>query len=317
MSIATLEPSQLAKPAFKAERNACLASISNDRACEILNKTQVLFFALWKGVGISTTEQVAIFYEVPTSTVRQVSVRLRDEFVSDGLKCVQGQDLDDARDILSLASRASQLVLWTPRAVLRLGMVLKSSSIAKQVRTSLLDLAQRTEYSEPKAPQTRIQTIDITPVAQPQLPPVDKFTATLSKSQTIADTILERLGINKTIQAQYMVNAMIQACPEDQALLQPAKALLLAAAPQEAQDLTPTELAAQLGEGYGARQVNTLLAEVGLQAKINDGKRNIWQLTERGKEYGQVYLATGDSNQWSGGQIRWNPKVLGLLKTAA
>lgn len=41
------------------------------------------------------------------------------------------------------ASKISQLVVWTPRAALRLGMVLKDSAVAKTVRTTLLDAVQQ------------------------------------------------------------------------------------------------------------------------------------------------------------------------------
>ncbi|MCT7984939.1 hypothetical protein NG796_16835 [Laspinema sp. A4] len=41
------------------------------------------------------------------------------------------------------------------------------------------------------------------------------------------------------------------------------------------------------------------------------GKKPIWQLTEAGHEYGQVYLATND--QWSGAQIHWQSAVIELM----
>lgn len=53
------------------------------------------------------------------------------------------------------------------------------------------------------------------------------------------------------------------------------------------------------------------LEALGLQYRDCSGKKPIWQLTEAGHEYGQVYLATND--QWSGAQIHWQVQVLDLM----
>jgi hypothetical protein len=126
----------------KSARDDRLFHLSDTGAKEILNKVKFLLFALWQGVGIATTEQVAEFYEVDAATIRQVFKRHRDEFTPDGLQVLRGDAFQNARDILSLASKTSQAVIWTPRATLRLGMLLRDSEIAKQVRTALLDLVE-------------------------------------------------------------------------------------------------------------------------------------------------------------------------------
>nr|WP_290224157.1 DNA-binding protein [Trichocoleus desertorum] len=126
----------------KSARNNQLAQVSHDRATEVLNKTKALFFALWQGVGLATTEQVAEFYEISADNARQLLRSYRDEFEADGLKTLKGKALSEVRDLLSLTSTPPHLTVWTPRAALRLGMLLRDSDIAKAVRTSLLDVVE-------------------------------------------------------------------------------------------------------------------------------------------------------------------------------
>jgi hypothetical protein len=98
----------------KSARNNQLTRISHDRATEVLNKTKALFFAVWQGVGLATTEQVAEFYEVSADNARQLLKSYRDEFESDGLKTLKGKALNEVRDLLSLTSTPPHLTVWTP-----------------------------------------------------------------------------------------------------------------------------------------------------------------------------------------------------------
>jgi len=63
---------------------------------EVLDKVKHLFFI--PGVGLTTTSQVAAFYEVPAGTVRQVSLRYRDELELDGVVTKTAQWLQEAVD---------------------------------------------------------------------------------------------------------------------------------------------------------------------------------------------------------------------------
>jgi uncharacterized protein YcaQ len=66
-------------------RNHQLANLSHERADEILNKIKSLYFALWQGTGIATTEQLAEFFEVESpATLRQVLNRHKQERLTDG-----------------------------------------------------------------------------------------------------------------------------------------------------------------------------------------------------------------------------------------
>ena len=92
---------------------------------------------------LDITEQVAQFYEVPEGSLRKLLKSHREEFESDGLKTIRGKALSDARYLWSLPSKTSQVTVWTSRAVLRAGMLMRDSEIAKAVRTSLLNAVEK------------------------------------------------------------------------------------------------------------------------------------------------------------------------------
>jgi len=123
-------------------RNEKLTQLTQDASLEHLNKAKSLVLAMWQGSGIATTQQMADYYEVSEDTVQSAIKNNRDEFVSDGLKVLKGKELKDVVSAIDTTSKTPSLTVWTPRAALRLGMLLRDSAIAKQVRTLLLDLAQ-------------------------------------------------------------------------------------------------------------------------------------------------------------------------------
>ncbi len=138
----------------KSARDSQLARLSHDSAKSILHRIKYLYFVLWKGVGTATTAQMAEFYEVPTDSVQKVIQRHRDELESDGVKIVKGKDLKAlsslGMDGLSIPNATTIITVWTPRAALRLGMLLRDSTVAASVRTSLLDTV---EYVIPASAQ--------------------------------------------------------------------------------------------------------------------------------------------------------------------
>ncbi len=127
----------------KSARENQLAQIDEERSTEVLNKIKALYFALWNGANTTVTEQVAQFYEVPEGSLRKLLKSHREEFESDGLKTIRGKALSDARYLWSLPSKTSQVTAWTPRAVLRAGMLMRDSIVAKEVRTSLLNAVEK------------------------------------------------------------------------------------------------------------------------------------------------------------------------------
>ena len=127
----------------KSVRDNQVASLSNERAEAILMKVKSLYFALWEGTGTTTTSALVDYYEVSGETIQKVIQRHRNELNSDGLKRIRGKALKDVMDRLSISKRTPQLTIWTPRAALRLGMLLRDSEVAQAVRTSLLNAVEK------------------------------------------------------------------------------------------------------------------------------------------------------------------------------
>lgn len=131
----------------KSARDRQLERVPHERALEIINKAKALLVAVWKGTGVTTTEELARYYEVESSVVRHASKQHRDELLNDGWREVKGQEnLKSLRsigsEVFSLPSATTRIAIWTPRASLRLGMILRDSVVAKAVRTSLLDAVE-------------------------------------------------------------------------------------------------------------------------------------------------------------------------------
>ena len=90
-----------------------------------------------------TAEMVAEFYDTTTEVVRQVVVRNRDELDTDGYVVLRRSEVSDklslTPDQLGMPRTSPTISLFPRRAVLRIGMLLRDSAVARQVRTYLLD----------------------------------------------------------------------------------------------------------------------------------------------------------------------------------
>lgn len=138
-------------------RNEKLTTLTQDAALDHLNKAKSLIMAMWQGTGIATTQQLAEYYEVSEDTVQSAIKNNRDEFVSDGLKVLKGKELKDVVSLIDTTSKTPSLTVWTPRAALRLGMLLRDSAIAKQVRTLLLDIAMQAPAQSDRIRELELQ----------------------------------------------------------------------------------------------------------------------------------------------------------------
>ena len=88
--------------------------------------------------GWATTENVASFYQVPENTIRYVVKRNRKEVESDGYKVLSYSMLKKWHNVTFKISKRG-LAIFPRRAVLRLGMLLRDSLVAKLVRSYLLN----------------------------------------------------------------------------------------------------------------------------------------------------------------------------------
>lgn len=124
---------------------------------DVLDKIKAIPY-LTKDMVVSV-EQVANYYEVSKKAIGTVISRNRDELESDGIITLKGDNLKELRcDICLLhgegnkiiSNKAQSLTIVTKRAMLRIGMLLTTSTIAKQVRTHLLDCEEEVSQDRQK-----------------------------------------------------------------------------------------------------------------------------------------------------------------------
>ena len=110
--------------------------------CSVLDKVKILPYLSTD--MRSTIQQVATYYEVPEVTVRQILSRNKEEFMEDGIEVLKRRDfkkLSLLQDVTDFGKTPS-LALLPKRAVLRVGMLLRESEIARLVRSYLLNLEE-------------------------------------------------------------------------------------------------------------------------------------------------------------------------------
>lgn len=88
-----------------------------------------------------TTEMVAEFYGVPAKTIQTIVLRNADELDGDGYRVATRSAFEETFSV-KVPSSASRIALFPRRAVLRIGMLLRDSAVARKVRDYLLDSEQ-------------------------------------------------------------------------------------------------------------------------------------------------------------------------------
>ena len=126
---------------------------------------------------LHTLEEVAKYYEVPVGTIQsltkpsmqgQYATDVLEELLEDGAKCYSKEEVQNLLtsgtyiktkrggfDVLKQVNETESVVLFsgsnkgswlfTARAVLRVGMVLRDSKIAKEVRTQILNVMEKVD----------------------------------------------------------------------------------------------------------------------------------------------------------------------------
>lgn len=127
---------------------------------DVLEKVKRLL--LLPDISLATREQVSQFYNVGESAIRMIENRHQDEIDSDGFKIWKASDFKTYKmcELKIYKNRGSfeveflngdkekfsprGVALYTRRAILRVGMLLRDSEIAKEVRTQLLNIEEKT-----------------------------------------------------------------------------------------------------------------------------------------------------------------------------
>lgn len=104
---------------------------------EVLEKVKELITL--PNTEIFTSKQVADWYEVSDDTLRQLYVRNKEELLVNGAVTISGKELRDIKSLSGLKTRAGSITVYSKRAMLNVGMLLRDSEIAIRVRKTLLD----------------------------------------------------------------------------------------------------------------------------------------------------------------------------------
>ncbi|MEH1899353.1 MAG: hypothetical protein V7K94_29445 [Nostoc sp.] len=165
-------------------RTSALSNLDNSRAQEVLSKAKAIVFAVWNGSGWATTAQIAEYFSVTESAVKELTRVNQSEFQTQETKTLTGKDLRDARQTLCLPSKTSQIRVFSALGALRIAMILQQSQVAAQVRTIILDLVAAVPSITPQ-----------TPAPVPALPPVEQRLQTLVEAmRTLAELTGGRLN---------------------------------------------------------------------------------------------------------------------------
>lgn len=106
-----------------------------------------------------TTDMVAEFYKAPVKTIQTAVLRNRDELDDDGLRVIGRAEFEETFN-MKVPSSASSFTLYPRRAVLRVGMLLRESPVARMVRDYLLNAESRERKLDPYN-LTRMQILEM------------------------------------------------------------------------------------------------------------------------------------------------------------
>lgn len=100
----------------------------------------------------ATTDMVAEFYKVSIESIRQTVKRNRDELDDDGYRVLSRAEFEsDIASLSNLDPKVRSVGLYPRRAILRLGMLLRDSTVARQVRDYLLDAERAGGFVIPRS----------------------------------------------------------------------------------------------------------------------------------------------------------------------
>lgn len=146
---------------------------NHDLRNELISRTEVLDkvkkLLLIPEMNCMTIRQVADYYEVDIDTINRCCQRNRTEIVGDGVANKTPKvfkDLLTEQDVQLVQNRTNLVIqiddntrleipnrgikCFSKRAVLRIGMLLRDSKIAQEVRTQLLNIVEHTAEEKPE-----------------------------------------------------------------------------------------------------------------------------------------------------------------------
>jgi hypothetical protein len=280
-------------------RDERLAQIDESRAIELLVKVKLLVLAVWRDTQFATTDQVAEFFEVPKETIASLVKNNRTELARDGYVVLRGDDLQFAKFKLDFAnkSKVRQVAIWTPRSIIRAGMLLRYSDVAATLRTLILDGIK-------EIPSLAAKSVE---KPRPIVPPtVDQLTSVtqLLKTAGLPQSYIERLAISN-LRKYYPETLSILPESREMGSLVTTQALL-----------TPTQIGDALDVRYStgrgnAEYVNKILSYCGYQILV--GGR--WSATEKANGYVDRKPVITNSRT-AKDQLLWSAEIIPILSEA-
>nr|NNM90120.1 hypothetical protein [Bacilli bacterium] len=246
-----------------------------------------------------TVEMAANYYEVGKQAIVSLIYDNRLELEEDKLRLLTGDELNSFKEVGVIPKNTASLTLIPRRALLRIGMLLRDSEIAKTVRNYLLNVE---ETARAEAPQV------------------------IQKALTKTSHRMAWGAVRNAIKQKTQIGIMIG--------LTPAMASLIAMEDTEKEfgtDLssfkrqireegtdttyTPTDIGKRLDPPLSAVKVNALLETLGFQVRTVEKE---WTLTEKGQPYArlmpvQINHATRgvETTKY---MIRWKESIISLLR---
>ncbi|WP_170957019.1 phage antirepressor KilAC domain-containing protein [Bacillus wiedmannii] len=130
----------------KEEREALIERV------DVLQKVKDLL--LLPNMEMATTKHVAAFYEVPHEAISTIIRRNIEELESDGMYLARYSEIKEVINghydhLLSLGVSKRGTNVFPKRAILRVGMLLRDSEVAKEVRSQLLNIEEKAQDVAP------------------------------------------------------------------------------------------------------------------------------------------------------------------------
>lgn len=145
---------------------------------DILDKVKTLL--LLPQLECMTVQQVSEYYEVSVETIKKQYLANNDEFIEDGVKLktpvdfkkiltgkslpIKNMEQQNGKLVITIDDNTTIVIpnrgikMFPKRAILRMGMLLRDSPVAKEIRTQLLNITENVEKENPELLTKEIET---------------------------------------------------------------------------------------------------------------------------------------------------------------
>ena len=145
---------------FITEKDLRSKAVENELAIAKMQMVKELL--LLNGTELATTEMVATYYDVGIEAIQSLIKDNRDELTSNGFRLYKRSEiLNVLKGQLEITIPNRGMNLFTKRAILNVGMLLRDSEVAKELRSRLLDIIHDADKGIGNT-QTVIEEVDET-----------------------------------------------------------------------------------------------------------------------------------------------------------